>query len=145
MFVLERISTYVDPWPRILQLLGVFQNSVFNVPCNCWERTLSIALIMLKYLSQWFSRKVTITMTEVVLIQSFLTVCFKQKMKIKMKARNTIACSYHPKVKSAQSDGILFFSCLCHVWVKHGAIIIRTYYISRAKVKVSPIHLTGQT
>ena len=41
----------------------------------------------------------------------FLTVASKQKNN-KNEARNTIASSYHSKVRSTQEKGILFFSCL---------------------------------
>ena len=50
-------------------------------------------------------------MTEIVLIQMFcLTVGSKQIKK--MKTENTIAPSYHLKVRSTQDKRVLFFSCL---------------------------------
>ena len=65
-------------------------------------------------LSEWrFWKKITITATEVVLIQLFsLTVVSKTKQK--MKTRNTTAPSYHSKVTSIQNKGISFSSCLFH-------------------------------
>ena len=54
---------------------------------------------------------ITITVTEIVLIQMFcLTVGSKQIKK--MKTENTIAPSYHLKVRSTQDKRVLFFSCL---------------------------------
>ena len=59
------------------------------------------------------NKKITITATEVVLIQLFsYTVVSKQK--IKMRTRNTMAPSYHSKVTSTQNKGVPFFSCLAH-------------------------------
>ena len=61
-----RISTYIDP------CLGVFQSTVFKVSFTCWEQTLNITLI--KQISEWHFRKLTIAMTKFALTQmSFLT------------------------------------------------------------------------
>ena len=67
---------------------------------------------MIKYLRNGtFEKKVTITAADVFLflIQLFsYTVVSKQK--IKMKTRNTMASSYHPRVTSTQNKGVPFFS-----------------------------------
>ena len=60
-----------------------------------------------------FSKKITITVAEVVPIQAlFFTVGSKQK--IKMNSRNAMASSYNSKVGSTTSNGVPFFPCLCH-------------------------------
>ena len=60
-----------------------------------------------------FSKKITITVAEVVPIQVFVfTVGSKQK--IKMNSQNTMASSYNSKVGSTPSNGVPFFPCLCH-------------------------------
>ena len=58
-------------------------------------------------------KKITITVTEVVLIQvSLLTVLSKQKNR--NNTRSTIASSYNSKVWSTQSTGVQFSPCLGH-------------------------------
>ena len=63
------------------------------------------------------SKKISITVTGVVLIQLF-SLNFGSRQKIKNKTRNTTASSYHSKVSFTQIKGALFFSCLSH-GVKH--------------------------
>ena len=92
----ERISTYVDPRPLNLQMQGVFQNTVVNVP---HQVTFRMAL----------SKKIIIAVTEVVLIQmSFLTIGKKEHTE------------YHDiftLFKTQVYIVVLFFSCLDHgVW-----------------------------
>ena len=62
-----------------MQLWSIFQNDIVIVPLNYREGIFDIAVI--KHLSEChFRKKITITVTEVVLIQvSFLKVDSKQK------------------------------------------------------------------
>ena len=73
-------------------------------------------------------KKNTMTVTEVVLIQVFLTVSSKQK--IKMKAWNAVISSYHSKINSRESHFSL-------VWVMEFGII--SWCLS--KVKIFPLTL----
>ena len=83
---------------------------------RCLSNPLSRRLVIFEkeLCTEWhFWKKITITVTEVVLIQlTSFTVVSKQK--IKLEARNTISPSYHAKVSSTQNKGILFFYLLAH-------------------------------
>ena len=90
---------HLDPCSWNLQLQGVLQNGVVNVPRNCWERTLNI--VWSSNIQNGTFGKITITVAKVALIQvSFHNVGSKQK--IKLYTRNTMAYSYHSKVRSTQ-------------------------------------------
>ena len=71
-----------------------------------------------------FSKKSTITVTEVVLIQVFFLIVGSKHRKIKIKIRNTIAPSYHSKVGLYSRNGVIFLLfgpwslvLYLHVWV----------------------------
>ena len=82
-------------------IVKCLSNAVVMVPCNCWEKTLSIAVV------KYMRKKITITVTQVVLIQLF-SYSVASKQKIKMKTLNTMAPSYHAKVTSTQNKGVFF-------------------------------------
>ena len=80
------------------------------MPPNCCERTLNIAVIK-KFQNGTFE-KITIIVTEVVLISCSLAAGSKQK--IQMKTQNIMAYSHPLKVSSTQNKGVPFFSYLAH-------------------------------
>ena len=94
-------------------------NAVTHVAHDCWQRTLSIA-VLIYFLKDTF-KNLAIAVIAVVLIQLFsLNVGSKQK--IKMKTQNASAPLYQSKVSSTQSKAVPFFPCLTHedlhVWIK---------------------------
>ena len=102
-----------------------FSNTVAKVPCNCWERTFNIVVI--STLGMTLSKKITITTTEVFLIQLF-SYNVVSRQKIKMKTQNTMAPSYHSKVISTQSKG----PHVSLIWIVEFSII--SSCLAKAKV-----------
>ena len=94
--------------PTLIHVCKIFDlrclsNTVVKVLLNCWERTLNKC-----FRNNFFAHKITITATEVALIQLF-SYKVVSKQKIKMKTWNTMAPSYNLKVISTHKKGVPFF------------------------------------